>query len=389
MADLSLKIKADFLEAVRQFEELAAASEETRKKIEDYGKSFDSQKEVTAFITKQKLAQAAITATRGPADALKTVIRDYGKQIETLIKNGLSPESEHIQKLTKEYDALKEQAKELTAAKKTQASSTGSLKDQLMNMVPGLAAAAAAYHALSGAISAAKQFAEESLQAYRRQEESNARLATVIQATGASAWTTAAQMKDFSRELASSTGKSVQEIQDMNAVLLGFRSITGDVFEDASAAIVQMSGVMGGDLQSAANSFGKALDTPIEGMASLSRYGFVFTEEEKEQVKVLEEAGKHMEAQNIILDAMTGSFGDAATAVNQAALSQNNFETAIENLKAACGKPLEEAIRPLRDFCTGIIDGAAGAVRSANDTNDALERLSKMDYAVGLEGQIQ
>ena len=284
---------------------------------------------------------------------------------------------------------MKDKTEKLTEAKKQQGQSTGSLKDQLMGMVPGLGAAVAAYQGLSAAISTAKQFMDESLEAYRVQEESNARLATVITATGASAWTTARQMDDFSRDLADSTGRSKQEIQDMNAVLLGFTSITGDKFKEASAAIVQMSGVMGGDLKAAANAFGKALDTPAESLSTLSRYGFKFSEDAQATVQAMEDIGDHAAAQNVILEAMTTSFGDAATAVNQAAQSQNNYNTAIANLKAAAGKPLEEAIRPLRDLITLILNKSAGAITNINDTKDALERLKNADYDDGFEGQIQ
>jgi phage-related minor tail protein len=166
---------------------------------------------------------------------------------------------------------------------------------------------------MSAVIKTAKRFMDDSIAAYTEQEKANARLQSVLAATGAQAWTTSNQLKDFAKRLADDTGNSAKDIEDLQSVLLGFKSITGEVFDDAASAIVQMAGVMGGDdFKSAANSFGKALDTPVQGMAALSRYGFVFTEQEKEMVKELENAGKHQEAQRVILDAMKSSFGGAA-----------------------------------------------------------------------------
>jgi hypothetical protein len=273
MADLSLKIRADFDEAQAAFAKLSAESKEAGQTLAKFAKQFP-EKEAERFTAQQKLATAAITASRGPTAALESSVKAYEKEIERLIKNGIDPESSAIKELQGEYKNLKSQ-------QDTNTKSTGSLKDQVMGMVPAIGGVIAAYQAMSGAIRAAKQFVDESLNAYKQSEEANARLESVLTATGAAAWTTSGQMKDFAKELSASSGKSEQDIQDMQSVLLGFRSITGDVFNSATNAIVQMSGVMGGDMQAAANSFGKALDTPIQGMASLSRYGFVFTEQER------------------------------------------------------------------------------------------------------------
>jgi len=117
MADLTLRISADFDKAQKAFADLANSSDETRKKIENFADAYQ-EKELNSFIDKQKLLEAALTGTRGEVDAMKAASNNYNKEIERLIKNGLSPESEAIKKLSQEHKLLELRIKETTAAKK-------------------------------------------------------------------------------------------------------------------------------------------------------------------------------------------------------------------------------------------------------------------------------
>jgi ElaB/YqjD/DUF883 family membrane-anchored ribosome-binding protein len=134
MAEASLKIQADFLSAIEQFNKLAAASEQMGQKIQEAQKKFGGTY-IDDFINKQKLTEAAVIATKGEASALSNAIKAYQKEIEHLIKNGLSPQSGEIEKLktrlvelTAEQDKVTEasravasQAREAAAAAKEQA----------------------------------------------------------------------------------------------------------------------------------------------------------------------------------------------------------------------------------------------------------------------------
>lgn len=158
-------------------------------------------------------------------------------------------------------------------------------------------------------------------------------LENTINATGASAWTSIDKLDGMAKKLAKSTNFSVTETEKMQSVLLGFRNITDDTFEEASEAIMDMATVMGMDLTSAVQTVGKALDDPIKGLDSLRRQGFAFTEEQKQQLKVLIMNDDQLKAQKIILDELSSSYGGAAKSAQTGfALIQHTMDDLQETI---------------------------------------------------------
>ncbi len=163
-------------------------------------------------------------------------------------------------------------------------------------------------------IKAVSDFARKSAEAWRVQKEAVSVMNQVLKSTGAEAWTSSAELKEMAASLQQVTNYGDETIVSMQGVLLGFRNITGKNFEHASKAILDMATVMKMDLSSAAQVVGKALDDPINGLGSLSRQGFHFTEQQKQMLKAMVEAGDMMGAQKIILEELDGTYGEAAEA---------------------------------------------------------------------------
>lgn len=105
MADIALRIKADFAEAERAFNSVASSSESLQKKIADLQKSF-APTQIDKFIERNKVNAAAINATRGSVAAVTAETKGLQREIERLIRAGLSPESEHLEKLRDRYAEL-------------------------------------------------------------------------------------------------------------------------------------------------------------------------------------------------------------------------------------------------------------------------------------------
>jgi len=198
--------------------------------------------------------------------------------------------------------------------------------------------ATAAVSAIMEVVSSQIKLSQESEELYIKQEVNLARLGAVLEATGAKTWTTTNNLKYMADSIRQETGRSTDEIMRMQSVLLGFTGITGENFERLTRNMVNMADVMGGDLASSANIFGRALENPAESLNALTRQGFVFTEEQKRMVKQLDEAGRLEEAQVVYLEAMERAFGDSAKATREAAKSVNDYKQALEDLKLARGE---------------------------------------------------
>jgi uncharacterized radical SAM superfamily protein len=119
MADITLSIKADYAAASKAFNELASSSEATREKIEKFSQSFKTE-HLNKFINKQKLLEASLTGTRGEVAAMTAAHKNYEKEIEKLIRSGLDPESDSIQKLRNEQDKLADKIQEANDIQKKQ-----------------------------------------------------------------------------------------------------------------------------------------------------------------------------------------------------------------------------------------------------------------------------
>lgn len=174
-------------------------------------------------------------------------------------------------------------------------------------------------------------FFKKSIAAYEEHTQVLNVLNSTLKVTGATAWTTSAELQDMAASLQKSTNYSADSINQMQSVLLGFKNITGDTFGTATKAILDMATVMGMDLSSAAQAVGKALDDPINGITSLQRQGFRFTDAQKEMIQSLIETGETAAAQKIILDELNTTYGGAAeAAVTSSAQIKNAFDDVLQ-----------------------------------------------------------
>lgn len=108
MAEISLKIKSDFEQAQAAFKQLGTLSESAQKQLAKLQAQFEKGS-IDKFIEKNKLNAAAITATRGSAAGLKAEYSGLQREIEKLIRKGLDPQSESLQKLKSRYQEIEGQ----------------------------------------------------------------------------------------------------------------------------------------------------------------------------------------------------------------------------------------------------------------------------------------
>jgi hypothetical protein len=189
--------------------------------------------------------------------------------------------------------------------------------------------------ASSLSIKAMIDFGESAVQAWNEQEQSLRILESTVKVTGASAWTTSQQLQQMADSFQSSTNYDSDAVIGMQSVLLGFKNIRGDIFGEATGAILDMATVMKMDLASAAQAVGKALDDPINGIDSLRRQGFQFSDSQKRIIQDMISVGDQASAQKIILNELTTTYGGASkAAANSFTQTKNN----IDDIVAGYGK---------------------------------------------------
>ncbi|WP_444945603.1 hypothetical protein ACJJIP_16325 [Microbulbifer sp. VTAC004] len=115
------------------------------------------------------------------------------------------------------------------------------------------------------------------------------------------------------RSVARNTLASVSGISDAQGVLLTFKSVQTDVFDQAIVLSQDLAAVMGGDAKSTALQLGKALEDPASGLTALKRSGVSFAETEKGQIRTMQASGQVAEAQRFILAKLAQQVGGAGS----------------------------------------------------------------------------
>lgn len=209
-------------------------------------------------------------------------------------------------------------------------------------------------------------------------QNEQAQLATVLRSTGEAAGYSATQLNAMADSLSRDSVFSAGDITTAQTALLAFTGIIGEQYPRALQAAADMAARTGMTIASSAETIGRALDVPSQGMAALSRQGFRFTEDQREIVKAMEEAGHAAEAQGIILRALESTYGGAARAARDTlggALSGlgNQFDdlltsdgglpgatSAINALADAIGSPRMKAALDALITGGGILAGLMG-----------------------------
>lgn len=150
----------------------------------------------------------------------------------------------------------------------------------------------------------------------REQDRAERRIASVLKATGNAAGFTAEQLGRVASSMQNQIGIGDELILNTMAIIGTFKNVRGDVFLEATTLAADMAEVLGGDAASKATQLGKALNDPLKGMSALAEAGVGFTDQQKEQVRVLQQSGDMMGAQGVILDELRGQFGGAAEEAN-------------------------------------------------------------------------
>lgn len=192
----------------------------------------------------------------------------------------------------------------------------------------------------------------------RDAEQEQAQLAAVLRSTGEAAGWSLEKLNDMASELQKNSTFSDGDINKAQTRLLSYTGVVGEQVPRAMQAVIDMSARLGMDLNQSAETIGKALDVPSQGLTALSKQGFRFTDDQKEVVKQLEATGKTAQAQGIILEALESSYGGAAKA------ARDTFGGAIA---------------ALNNNIDSLLTGDTGSMKKLKDTVEGLNKTLESD----------
>lgn len=235
--------------------------------------------------------------------------------------------------------------------------------------------------AVTKGLQALSKTVKESIKIWEDASAQQKKLGQTLKATGADAWTTTEELNAMADAYQKATNYSADDITKMQTVLLGFKNVSQDTFQSASDAILDMAEVMGMDLVSATQTVGKALDDPINGLGSLSRQGFKFSEAEKELIQNLVEAGESAKAQKIILDELNTTYGGAAKAgVKASTQLKNSWKDVVKELGR--GITLNIDVGPAIQKLQKLIDDFKRVMQENNEATELTDKLLEAEKAI-------
>ena len=344
MADIALRFKADFDSAIKAFKDTGYSAEELQEKYKNMKKKM-SPEAVDNFTKKQNLNAAAFTATRGPLDALIQKTAAYQREIERLIKLGLSPEDEAVKKLYSDYSKMNSQVDAATASHS---------KFAEKSMAAGRAMTTFVTLPLVGAAAASIKFASD-------YEES---LNKVNVAFGSSV----GKVKSWSETTLESIGMASGSALDA-AALFGDMATSMDIDRARAADMSIVLTNLSGDWASFKNIKIEVANTALKSVftgetESLKMMGVVMTEANlksfalasgiRKKYETMTQAEKVMLRYNFVMDASKNAIGDFARTGGGAANQMRMFTEGAKQLGQSFGSIMlpafTVAITKINDF---------------------------------------
>lgn len=158
--------------------------------------------------------------------------------------------------------------------------------------------------------------AKSSVQAAIEVQQSGQRLEAVLKATGHSAGIAQSEIQKMAESLSRSTGFNNQAIEAGAAIFLKFGNIQQDVFRQGIKYAADYAAFAGADFTSAAQTIGKALQSPEHGIKALRAEFGQLSPAQELAIKQFTEVNDIAKAQGVILDFLKGKIEGTSEAMH-------------------------------------------------------------------------
>ena len=225
-------------------------------------------------------------------------------------------------------------------------------------------------------------FLGKSAQLFDTQAQAIAQVEAGIKSTGGVAGKTSEELQKVASSLQNITTYGDEEIlEKVTANMLTFTNVTGEQFEKAQMAVLNLSTRLKTDLKSATLQVGKALNDPVKGVSALAEAGIQFTDSQKNMIKSLVEGGKAAKAQEVILKELETQFGGSAEAAAKAGLGPvKQFQNAMGDAFETIGGSVLPILTQLAGHLKTASEWFAGL---SSSTRDAIVKTMLLVAAIG------
>ncbi len=199
-------------------------------------------------------------------------------------------------------------------------------------------------------ISKLVQVGEEAVAQFNEATQAALSLGVQIKATGDSVGWTSDQLAGMAENLSQTSIYGKEDIlSGVTDSLLKFHDISGNVFSEAQQDIVDYASVTGKSLSEASATIGRALENPTQSFMLLKRAGIdLVAMGLKPTIDNLMMTGQVGKAQQVILDALSGSFEGMSDKMKATPFGQITSDTNIfKEALIPVGKIVETAMVPL------------------------------------------
>lgn len=227
------------------------------------------------------------------------------------------------------------------------------------------------------AVKKAVDMGKELINAYKVQEQAEKKLAGVVKATGGAAGLTTREMIEYAGSLQKVTTFGDEAIISAQAILATFKNVKDEAFIRTTEAALDMSTVLGTDLNSAMVQLGKAINDPVLGVTALNRAGIQFTDTQKETIKALQESGDLYAAQDIVLKEVEGQMGGTARAMVNGTGAFDQMGNVVGDLKEELGESVTYGLQPFAKWMTASTNAMIDFIQKAKirDVTEDIARL--------------
>lgn len=264
--------------------------------------------------------------------------------------------SAELKKVNDKLATIRQQTRGVAKGMEEATKKTGSWGRMLKTIGPALGVVAI-YQGIKKIIGGIIRLGTESVRLFNIQAQADAQLRAGLESTRQAAGRTFEELKKQASDLQKTTLFGDEQIEQAQSIMLTFTQIKDTIYDQSIPAILDMSTKLGVDLKSASIQVGKALNDPIKGVTALSRAGVQFTEQQKEQIKALQQSGRIAEAQTIILKELETQFSGSAEAAAKAGTGGlKQLSNRINDIKEGIGLLINNGLKKIQPFLTTVVE---------------------------------